>query len=146
VLRYALFPHAGSWQDANVPRRALELAVPLQLSLLSAPPRDGSSDGLVDQAGLLHVDADHVIAETVKTAWDNRRDDDGRDGDGRDVVVRLYEAHNRRGTVTLTLDRPIRSASRTDLDENDLGPLPVSGSSVTFAVRPHELVTLRLRT
>jgi alpha-mannosidase len=137
VLSYALFPHAGSWQDANVPRRALELAVPLQLSTLSTRATDGPPDELVDQAGLVQVDAENVIAETVKAAWD---------GDGRDVVVRLFEAHNRRGTVTLTLDRPIRAASRTDLDENDLEPLPVSGASVTLTVRPHELVTVRLRT
>jgi alpha-mannosidase len=127
VLRYAVAPHAGSWQQAGIPRQALELAVPLRVRLgAAAAPRSLLSlDGL---------DADHVIAETAKTAWD---------GDG--LVVRLFEAHNRCGTVTLRLDRPIRTATLATLDEADLTPLDVTGDTVTLAVRPHQLATVRLR-
>jgi len=129
VLRYALAPHAGTWQQAGVPRQALDLAVPLTVRLGVAPQPRSLLSLTCDAA-----DAHHVVAETVKVAWD---------GDG--LVVRLYEAHNRRGTVTLHLDRPIRAAALATLDEVDLSPLDVSGSTVTLQVRPHQLVTVRLR-
>jgi alpha-mannosidase len=127
-LRYALLPHGGSWQDAAVPRAALDLAVPLRAVQI----RTGATGP--GRASLLEVCGEHVVAETVKAAWD---------GDG--VIVRLYEAHNRRGPVTLTLDRPLTGAALTDLAENDLAAVPVSGPAVTVDLRPHELVTLRLR-
>ena len=124
VRRYALAPHPGSWQQAGIPRQAMEPAVPLRVRLGVAPqPRS-----------LLSVDADNVVAETVKAAWD---------GDG--LVVRLYESHNRCGTVTLRLDRPIRSATLANLDEVDGETLPVDSSAVTLPVRPYQLLTVRLR-
>ena len=139
VLRYALAPHAGTWQQAAVPQQALDLAVPLTVRLGVAPqPRSllSVTSAPITSAPVASAPdgADDVIAETVKAAWD---------GDG--LVVRLYEAHNRCGTVTLQLDRPIRAAALATLDEVDLSPLEVSGSSVTLPIRPHQLVTVRLR-
>jgi alpha-mannosidase len=131
VLRYALMPHAGTWQQAGVPQRALELAAPLRSVPAAATPGSVAAQA---EASLLAVDAGHVVAETVKTAWD---------GDG--LVVRLHEAHNRRGTARLRLDRPIGSAVLTDLAEQEVRALPVDGHTVTVELAPHQLATVRIR-
>ncbi|WP_348789624.1 glycoside hydrolase family 38 C-terminal domain-containing protein [Leifsonia sp. NPDC080035] len=69
-----------------------------------------------------------VVIETVKLA---------EDGSG-DVVVRLYEAHGARATTTLTTAFEHSRVVRTDLLERETG-----GGSLTPALRPFELVTLR---
>ena len=43
----------------------------------------------------------------------------------------------------VTLHRPFTAVTRTDLLERDRAPLPHDGGSVTVALRPFELVTLR---
>ena len=86
-FRYALLPHAGTWQQADVPRAAFELGTPLRVVAGSG------------RRSLLHVEGNGVMAETVKIA---------DDGDG--TVVRLVESHNRPVIARLVVDRPLASA------------------------------------
>lgn len=65
------------------------------------------------------------------------------DGDG--LIVRLYEAHNRRGPARLSFERQVLSAEETDLREGPGVALAVDGNSVQLSVRPYELKTLRVR-
>lgn len=76
-----------------------------------------------------------IVIETVKRA---------EDGDG--VIVRGYEHLRRRGEVTVTTAFPIKAAYRTNILEENQEELTVSddGHSVTFAVTPFKIVTLRL--
>jgi alpha-mannosidase len=77
---------------------------------------------------------EHVVVETVKVA---------DDGDG--LIVRLYEAHNQRGPVALSFDRPVLSAEEADMLERPLGPASFAGNMVHCRVRPFEVKTLRVR-
>jgi alpha-mannosidase len=129
---YSLYPHAGDWREAQVVRRAYELNAPLVAYL---PPGGAATAGDTGAArSFLTVSADHVVAETVKAA---------DDGDG--LIVRLYEAHNRRGPVTLTFDRPVHSAEETDLLERVHGQAECQGCTVRCTIRPYEIKTLRVR-
>jgi alpha-mannosidase len=124
---YSLLPHAGDWRAGQVVRRAYELNAPLRAARLQ-----GRSAG--ERMSFLSADCDHVIVETVKVA---------EDGDG--LVVRLYEAHNMRGPVTLRFARPVAGAEEVDLLERTVGAVDVEGDTVRFAVRPFEIKTLRVR-
>jgi alpha-mannosidase len=121
-FRYALLPHSGSWQQAEVPQAAFELGTPLRVVT-------GSGTGF-----FLHLDGDGVTAETVKVA-------DDHDG----TVVRLVESHNRPALARVQADRPLASAHRTDLAERILEDLDVAGDRVDVVLRPHEVATLLLR-
>ncbi|MCK7621573.1 glycosyl hydrolase-related protein [Streptomyces sp. RS10V-4] len=123
-FRYALVPGA-TLGDAvcegyriNLPERAVTGAGPV-------PP-------------LVAVDHDAVVVTAVKLA------DDG----GGDVVVRFHEARGGRVRATLTAGFPLAGALATDLLERpvDDGPeLVREGRTVRLALRPFQLVTLRLR-
>lgn len=76
-----------------------------------------------------------IVIATVKRA---------EDGDG--VIVRGYEPLRRRGEVTLKTAFPMKAAYRTNILEENQEELTVGddGHSVTFAVTPFKIVTLRL--
>jgi alpha-mannosidase len=122
---YSLLPHAGDWRAAEVVRRAYELNSPLFISEQKL--------GEADSASFVRCDSDHVVLETVKVA---------QDGDG--LILRMYEAHNQRGPVTISFDRPILTARETDLLERDLHAVEVSENSLSITIKPFEIKTLRV--
>jgi len=124
---YSLMPHAGDWRAGQVVRRAYELNAPLRaVPLGAATPTPRMS--------FLSTTSDHIVVETIKVA---------EDGDG--LIVRLYEAHNQRGKVSLLFIRPVTSAEQVDLRERPLGMVAVDGDTVHFDVRPFEVKTVRVR-
>jgi len=123
---YSLLPHRGDWREAQVTRRAYELNAPLR----ARPAAEGSPDS----GSFLSCSAEHVVVETVKTA-DN--------GDG--TIVRLYEAHNRRGPVELRFGRTVASAVEVDLRERERGPATIARDTLRCEVRPFEIKSFRVR-
>ncbi|MDO8945281.1 MAG: alpha-mannosidase [Desulfobacterales bacterium] len=166
---YSLYPHAGGW-DENTPAQAYFLNDPLivagpELDLtpgdglpapegeppqaahpagvaylaelaarpaLALPPQPPAA-ALPETLSVFALDAPNVILETVKAAED-----------GRGVILRLYESQRKRGPVTLTCALPLTAAWRANLLEEDQEALPVSGNTLTFPMRPYQILTLRL--
>lgn len=120
---YALLPHSGTLQDANVAAEAEAFNLPVDVVAGSV----GSPRSFVS------VDRSGVSIEAVKKA--DREDS---------IVVRLCEIAGQRGPARVTVDAPFTVAMRTDLLERDLEPLDVDGASVGLTLRPFELVTLKL--
>ncbi len=124
VFTYSLFPHAGSWQDAETVRRAYELNVPL-VAQAGASPTSTTS--------FATVDAPNVVIDTVKKAEDTG-----------DVIVRLYESHGARGPVRLEFERPPKSVSECDLMEENDEAAVVDGNGVAFEIKPWEIRTFKV--
>ena len=82
---------------------------------------------------LVSVDQPNVVIETVKQAED-----------GNGLIVRLYECMRQRGEVTLRCGVGITAVSTTNLLEENETELPHNGSSVTFLIKPYQIVTLRI--
>jgi alpha-mannosidase len=122
---YAFFPHTGNWVEGNVTAEARALNAPLV-----AVPVDAEADS---RPAFLTSTGVAVGLATLKQAHD-------RDG----IVVRVYEEHGDRGRASLTFDRPVRSAQRVNLlEENAEGSeIAVNGATVAFDVRPFEVVSL----
>ncbi|MEO3974750.1 glycoside hydrolase family 38 C-terminal domain-containing protein [Streptomyces sp. CAU 1734] len=122
---YALLPGA-SLEDAIAEGYALNL--PLRLAPGAAVEPVVSSDHPA------------VTVEAVKMA-------DDRSGA---VIVRLYEAHGGRAAATLRTGFPLARAVVTDLLERPLGDgegggaLRVTGEGIAVALRPFQILTLRL--
>ncbi|WP_405443803.1 alpha-mannosidase [Streptomyces niveus] len=89
-------------------------------------------------APLVSVDNDAVVVSAVKLADDRRGD----------LVVRLYEAHGGRARATVLIDGfATDRAVLTDLLERPLAdaePPTAADGGVVLALRPFQLVTLRL--
>ncbi|MGY3205500.1 alpha-mannosidase [Streptomyces sp. TE5632] len=119
-LTYALLPGAGI-EDAVAEGYALNL--PLRVARAAGAP-----DPVVS------VDGEGVTVEAVKLA----------DDASGDVVVRLYESRGGRATGTLRTGFPLGGAQVTDLLERPLEPAGTDGDSVPVALRPFQVLTLRL--
>jgi alpha-mannosidase len=118
---YALVPHAGSWQDAGIVGEARAFG-----SAVRWAPAD------VGAAPWAWVeDAPGVVLDTVKRA---------EDGDA--LVLRLYEAHGGRARARVRLGVPFAGARRSNLLEDDLGPVAVEDDAIVVDVRPWQVVTL----
>ena len=116
-IRYALVPHPGSWQDADIPRRGLEFNQPLVVG--------SSSDGAVGShtpVRPLRSGLATVILAGKKRACDTNG-----------VVVRLYESGGRAGNVRLSGVPAGWSAREVSIVEDPVGPLLVEHGEVELA-------------
>ncbi|MFF1647981.1 alpha-mannosidase [Streptomyces sp. NPDC058240] len=121
-LRYALLPGATI---GDAVREGWQFSLP-----------ERRVPGSAGVAPLVSVDDDAVVVTAVKLA---------DDGSG-DVVVRLHEAHGGRVSARLTTGFALAGASVTDLLERPLADetAEVDGDAVRLALRPFQIVTLRL--
>lgn len=127
VFTYSLLPHLNDLYTAGVIQEAYALNQPL--CALEAPAADGT---LPEQYSLVSVDRENVIVEAVKKA----EDDDG-------MIVRMYDAYDRRTKATVTVSGDFKNAYLCDLMENVLEPLAFDGHTVTLPISNFEIVTLK---
>ena len=129
---YSLLPHQGDWRAAETVRRAYELNAPI-LSI-AGQGGEGAAQGMREPlVSFVSTDCPHVVVETVKPA---------EDSDG--LIVRLYEAHNQRGSGSITFASPIVSAQECNLLEEPAGDVAWQDSTLHFQVRPFEIKTFRV--
>ena len=121
---YSLFPHQGDWAQAGVAGEAHALNSPLIVA-----------EGRVEPAayGLLEAEGVELALGALKPAED-----------GRGEILRLYEPHGARGECTLRFAGRPESVQRANLLEEPEGEVEVSDDTVRLAVRPFEVVTLRI--
>ncbi len=134
---YSLLPHPGSWDDLTV-REAYALNNPLIVydsASLKGETNSASANSLGYSKSLsfFQIDQPNVIIETIKRAED-----------GQGIIVRLYEYQRNRGECTLRLGFPINKAWRTNLLEENQEQLEITENSVTLAISPYKVITLRL--
>ena len=123
---YALLPHPGDWTEANVVGEAFALNSPLLVAPAATDPADGA---------MLHAEGVPLALGALKPAED-----------GPGLILRVYEPHGARGVATLRFTEPVRAAVRVNLLEEPTGGAVevVDGHAVRFAVRPFEVVTVRV--
>ena len=143
VFTYSLMPHAGDYIQAETVRRAYELNVPLWT--VAAPSAQGSgtkaarqhgedtADKLPSTYSFFSVDAPNVVLETVKRA---EKEDA--------TILRLYECHNRRAKVTLTVNLPFKKVYECDLMERNICQVQSDGGCFTFDIKPFEIKTFKI--
>ena len=110
-IRYAILPHAGSWQAAGVVGQARTFAEPLL---------DGAGSG-----SLASTDDPALVLDTIKRAEDSDA-----------LILRLYEAHGGRGTARVRVGVPFSRARRTDLLEGEGEDLATVGDVIEVPYRP----------
>ncbi len=129
---YAIYPHAGSWQESQVVRRGQELNQPLLAFVLDR--RDPGNRPLPGTHSFFTVDGEGVILDAVKLSED-----------GGGLIFRLYEANGKVEKATLRFFRAPKRASATDLLENETAPLTIKDGRIEFEFRPFEIKTVKVR-
>jgi alpha-mannosidase len=114
---YALYPHAGGWQDGGVVAEGFAFNRPLLWG--GVPP--GQWIGV--EGGL--------VLDTVKLAEDSDA-----------VVLRLYEPHGGRGVARVRPAFEFGDARRATLLEEPLDRIAAEGGAIAVPFRPFEIVTL----
>ena len=127
AFSYALLPHAGDLFDAGVIREAYAFNQPLDA--VAIKKQEGT---LPDTFSLVSCDAPNVIVETVKKAESSD-----------DMIVRLYEAWNAKAMATLTVPAGFTAARLVNLMEEEIGELPMTGSTVTLKLHNFEIATVK---
>ena len=129
-IRYALHPHSGDWESANIP---------LAAELFNAAPRliqTNAHQGTLPatEVSLLSIDNPLLRFSTLKQAED------------RDTtVLRLYNPTGRNQNGSLHLKAPIAKAWLTDLNETRLEELGISpNNSVAFTAGAFKIVTIEV--
>jgi alpha-mannosidase len=129
VFTYALLPHGGDLREGEVVENAYALNTPPIVRAIT-----GNKQGRLPlERSFFEVDNAAVFIEAIKRAEKEEA-----------VIVRLYEAHNTRGTVTLTTTLPVKKAYLCDLMESNVFELPLSSGEVTLPIHPFEIVTVKL--
>ncbi|MEV0318056.1 alpha-mannosidase [Streptomyces sp. NPDC050658] len=140
LLRAPRFPDPETDQGVHRFRHALVPGAAIGDAVregyrINLPERKVS--GGAEVAPLVTVDNDAVVVTAVKLA---------DDGSG-DVVVRFHESRGGRARATLTAGFEVGSVTETDLLERELTDAPApkrAGDATTVALRPFQLMTLRL--
>lgn len=127
IFTYSLMPHIGDFREAGVINEAYSLNQPLEFREISA--HEGK---LPSEFSLVSHNRENVILETVKKA----EADDG-------LIVRMYDAFDRRSDVTLTVADGFEKAYLCDMLENVVSELDFNGNRVTVPLKNFEIATLK---
>jgi len=129
AFTYSLYPHAGSWQGAQIIREAGDLNDPADVMIVDAHPGE-----LPRAHSFLTLAATGVTLEAVK-----------RSEDADAIVIRLVERHGGEEDVTVAVDMPLAAAADCDLLEKEQRPLVVENrSQVRIRMCPYEIRTIKL--
>ncbi|KAJ2694514.1 Glycoside hydrolase, 38 vacuolar alpha mannosidase [Coemansia sp. IMI 209128] len=138
-FRYAVYPHAGSFNESNVVQEAYQFNVPLQILPYDMSALLGGGRELpLAQPCFSISGARNVVLDTVKLAED----------DGNNFIVRMYEAYGGHARALLTTRLPADAVHKVNILEervDDGAELSWMSHSKTVEVvfKPFEIVTLK---
>ena len=126
---YRLYPHAGSWEQADTVKYAFELNQPLK-----GFAAENQSGSLPESHSFITVNREEVIIDAVKPAQD-----------GNGIIIRMYESENKRGNVEVKLGfgkfSKVVECNLMEVDENEI---PFNGNSFNLFITPNQVRTFRL--
>ena len=126
---YALYPHAGGWQQALTVRHGYEFNYPLKA--MQVAPHAGAMPATHSFAG---VAESNVVLTAIKHAED-----------GNGLIFRLYEWAGKGGVATIAVPPGATGATLTNLMEKPEGAsLPVKEGKVTVPVSPFQIQTVQV--
>ena len=126
---YSLYPHGGSWQEAQTIRRGYELNY--KPVMFAAEKHQGT---LPPEHAFLQVRPDNVIVTAIKKA----------EGDDS-LIVRFYEWAGKATDVKLQLPPDARQAFDANLMEKPAASLPLENGVATVRTGPFEIKTVSVR-
>jgi len=127
-FRYAIYPHAGRWDQAAVQREAELYSLPLEVAQAGKHGGD-----LPKELSLLSVEPQAVALSALKRAEDRET-----------LVVRIYNPTGEDVTAVLTAYKPIASAALLNLNEEAQEPLSPKGNKLSLPLKAKKIATVEL--
>lgn len=127
VFTYSLYPHQGTWREADTQKEAADLNQPLSAV-------NGGIPG--ESYGFAGVKGDSVVLETVK-----------KSEDGNGIILRLYESRNKRVNAKVSLScAPVTVTECNLLEEpvDEAGGLMIDQDGFSFVIKPYEIKTYKV--
>jgi alpha-mannosidase len=125
---YALYPHAGSWKQAQTVRRGYELNDPLKAEQVF--PHTGT---LPAEHSWASIENPNVTLTAIKKAEDSDA-----------LIFRMYEWAGTPTQVKLHIPPGATAATETNLMEKPEGTaLNLSGDTITVPIKPYEILTIQ---
>lgn len=128
-MRYAIFPHEGNWEKANVPLAAERFNVPLR------PIQTRSNPGELPkrEASLYRIDNPEIRFSALKKTADRNT-----------VTLRVYNPTAKRQTAKIEMAPGVKQAWLTNLNEDRAHELKVTKDAVTISADPNKIVTVEM--
>jgi hypothetical protein len=127
-FRYAIYPHAGAWDEGEVVQEAEKLCLPLQAA--QAGPHDGD---LPKEMSFIRVQPESLALSALKHC-EHRQS----------LVMRIFNPTARAVRAKITCAQPIRAAYLTNLNEERRERLQPKGRALSLPVPRKKIVTLEL--
>lgn len=131
LFRYSITTHRGNWKEGRASDFGWGTGNPL-IPICMTGGKDGT---LGKSAGFMRVNESNVRLLAMKQA---------EDGDG--IIVRLMETEGKESAATVTLPfLTVEKALKTNLVEENEGPLQTTPHAVTAAIRAFGIATMRIQ-
>lgn len=128
-FRYSLYPHAGTWRDADTVLHGWAFNEPLR-----AMQVDAHSGELPPTHSFVTVKPENLVLTAMK-----------KSEDGNSLILRFYEWAGRKTTAELSVPPGSSAATDANLMERAQGtPLTVTGNQVEVSVGPYSINTVRI--
>ncbi|MBR5519876.1 MAG: hypothetical protein IKU55_04075, partial [Clostridia bacterium] len=143
IFTYSLLPHAGSYREAQLFRRALEKNDPL----FAVADVETVADAAMPASYSLVKTNEDVIVTAVKAGGYPMASMKGNFGTiaDRGVAIRFFEENGMSGEAKLSLGFAADLAETANLLEEDRKPAALADGTVTIPVTPHTIETLVIR-
>jgi len=146
-FRFALVPHIGNYQQANIVRAAYNFNVPLRVARAKDIAAANSALNSIQLAG-----DPGVILETIKRGEDDEDIETSLKNipkrKGRSVILRIFETYGGCASAKIITTLPIKSVYKTNLLEDDGKAIKFDKgdtcSEILIVMRAFEIVTIRL--
>ena len=128
-IRYALYPHAGTWKDALTVRHGYEFNYPLTAVVTTA-----HAGSLPAEHSFASVAPENVTLTAVKKAED-----------AKGLIFRVYEWAGKESVAEFHVPAGATGATVTNMMETPEGaPQAVTGDVVKAPIHPYEILTVRV--
>jgi alpha-mannosidase len=126
---YALYVHSGDWDEGGVLEAAQRYK--MDVKAIQGVSREGE---LPCVNSFFTIDpADKIILTALKQAED-----------GNGIVMRVWNASERKEKAAITTTLPIRSVKLLRLDETVISDQTIEKGRIVFEAGPHKIITLLL--
>jgi mannosylglycerate hydrolase len=133
-FHYQLAPHAGTWNEAGLLRRAEALNLPLIPCQSGADPGGAGKNPLALRQEFLSIDNPAVVLSGLKKAEESAR-----------LVLRVYNPSEVAASARLTFGFPVEEVLETDLNEEPTGAaIQLSDRALLLEFAPKQVRTLAL--
>ncbi|MHB1685847.1 MAG: alpha-mannosidase [Ignavibacteriaceae bacterium] len=127
-IDYALYPHTGSWKDANSVRKGYEYNQPLIAELNSV-----HNGKLPKEKSFIKLVGDNVVLTSVKKALNSDA-----------WVIQWYESKGKNTETTLTLPKTPKKVVESNFIEIDGKPIKFVGNEVKVNTKKYSVQTIKV--